>query len=266
MRVRYFKSELSPKTIEILRSTMKQKVIVEIAANSYQSALLAQRGGADRVELCEFLEGGGVTPSYGTIALTRDKLQIPVHVLIRPRTGDFCYNVDECEIMLRDIDNCRRLGCDGVVIGALDFLGKIDRFTAKQLITAAGDMRVIFHRAFDCCTTPNEAFDTMKDLGVHGVLTSGRASSVAEGLETIAHYVSQAPTAFEVIAGAGVNANNVTQLVADTGVHAIHASAKELHISAASMHSIAGLSGDYWQSSESLVRELVDAVNMVNVP
>jgi copper homeostasis protein len=245
---------------------MSQKVIVEIAANSYQSAVLAQRGGADRVELCEFLEGGGVTPSYGTIGLTRDKLQIPIHVLIRPRTGDFCYNLDECEIMLRDIENCRRLGCDGVVIGALDFLGKIDRFTAKQLITAAGDMRVIFHRAFDCCTTPNEAFDTLKSLGVHGVLTSGRATSAVQGKELISHYVNQAPIAFEVIAGAGVNANNVAQLITDSAVHAVHASAKELHTSAASMHSIAGLNGDYWQSSLDLVRELVNAVNAVKMP
>ena len=239
---------------------MQNKVIVEIAANSLASALAAQRGGADRVELCEYLEGGGVTPSFGSIAMARAKLNIPVHVLIRPRVGDFTYTEQEVEIMLRDIGACQQLGCDGVVIGALTAHGEIDVSLCQELIKAAVGMRVVFHRAFDCASDFETAFQSLRDLGVNGLLTSGQAASAAEGSQQIAQCLAQT-SALEIIAGAGINANNATALIAATGVAAVHASAKELIESTTPLRPIKGLSGQHWQTNETLVRALVEAVN-----
>ncbi len=113
------------------------KPVLEIAANSVASALAAQEGGADRIELVSALELGGLTPSYATIAFARDRLRIPIYVLIRTRAGDFLYNDLECETMLRDIEACRTLGCDGVVIGVLDADGNVDIARCRALIAAA---------------------------------------------------------------------------------------------------------------------------------
>ena len=123
--------------------------LLEISANSLASALAAQAGGADRVELCENLGEGGTTPSYGAIAVARERLRIPLYVLIRPRAGDFLYSEDERAAMRADVEACVRLGCDGVVIGALDADGEIDAQVCGELIAAAGPLGVTFHRAFD---------------------------------------------------------------------------------------------------------------------
>lgn len=240
---------------------MSKKILLEIAANSLPSAMAAQRGGADRIELCDFLEGGGVTPSFATIALSREHLQIPLHVLIRPRVGDFLYTREEIDIMLRDITQCLRLGCDGVVIGALTADGDIDVALCQELMQAAGDMRVIFHRAFDCAVHFDTAWQALQTLGVHGLLSSGRAATAMDGSEVLAHCVQLAQaSAMQIIAGAGVNADKVQNLLAATQVSAVHASAKSPIKSSARMKSIVGLQADYWQTSEALVRKLVDAI------
>lgn len=236
-----------------------RRTIIEIAANSVGSAMAAEAGGADRVELCEFLEGGGVTPSFGTIAYTRDKLNIPLHVLIRPRVGDFCYGEEELEIMLRDISMCRQLACDGVVIGALDRDANIDRDLCIRLIDAAGDMRVVFHRAFDCVLDIDRNWPALTGLGVHGLLTSGASDDANTGAAQIANYV-QRNAGLEIIAGAGVNANQVQHLIHTSGAHAVHASARQLQQSAAAMRVIAGLDGHFWQTDQEFVEQLVQAV------
>lgn len=238
---------------------LPRRTIVEIAANSLKSAIAAEQGGADRVELCEFLEGGGVTPSFGTIAYTRDKLNIPLHVLIRPRVGDFCYGEEELEIMLRDVSMCRQLACDGVVIGALDRDGNIDRELCLRLIEAAGDMRVVFHRAFDCVIDLERNWSILNELGIQNILSSGAANSAVEGIPNLAAWV-QAHPQINFMAGAGVNAKNVAALIDQTGVAAVHASCRHSVQSTVNARHIAGLDKHYWETERKLVQGLVAAV------
>lgn len=152
---------------------MAERVKLEIAANALESALAAQAGGADRVELCENLGEGGCTPSYGTLTLARERLSIPLYVLIRPRGGDFVYSPAEWEAMRRDVALCVRLGCDGVVIGALTAGGEIDSEGCASLVAAAGPLGVTFHRAFDSVRDPRRALEQIIALGCERVLTSG---------------------------------------------------------------------------------------------
>jgi len=179
-------------------------VILEIAANSVASALAAQQGGAGRVELCTALELGGLTPSYAQIAMAREKLTIPLYVLIRPRAGDFLYNDLEFETMLRDIEACAKAGCDGVVLGVLDADGRVDRPRCRSLISAAGNMGVTFHRAFDLARDPLTALEDVIALGCERVLTSGAQASAIEGAELIRQLVELAAGRIVVMPGAGV--------------------------------------------------------------
>ena len=201
---------------------MSHLITVEIAANSFHSALDAQQGGAHRVELCEFLEGGGVTPSYGSLALTREHLRIPLFVLIRPRVGDFVYDEYERDIMLRDIDMCRRLACDGVVVGALTQDGEIDLALCSALIAAAGTMAVTFHRAFDVVADPGQALETLTALRVDRILTSGQARTAMEGLIRLTQLAQKAAGRISIMPASGINAQNVRQILAATDVNEIH--------------------------------------------
>lgn len=200
--------------------------LLEIAANSLASALAAQAGGADRVELCTGLELGGLTPSAAQIAQVRERLSIPVYVLIRPRTGDFLYSDDELATMQRDIETCLSLGCDGVVFGALDAAGRIDMARCRPLLSAAGGMGVTFHRAFDMVRNAAEALEDVVALGAERVLTSGGAASATGGVATIRELVEQAAGRIVVMPGAGIHAGNVADLVQATGATEFHASAK----------------------------------------
>jgi hypothetical protein len=147
--------------------------LLEIAANSVESALAAQAGGADRVELCANLGEGGTTPSFGSIAFARDRLRIPLHVLVRARAGDFTCSPAELEAMRRDVEACVRLGCDGVVIGLLDIAGHVDLAGCRVLIEAAGGLDVTFHRAFDVVADRTTAMERIIGLGCSRILSSG---------------------------------------------------------------------------------------------
>jgi copper homeostasis protein len=201
-------------------------MILEIAANSVASALAAQEGGAGRVELCTALELGGLTPSRAQIALAREHLHIPLYVLIRPRAGDFLYSELECETMRRDIEVCVALGCDGVVIGALDADGGVDVARCRTLIAAAGSLGVTFHRAFDLSREPTQALEDIVTLGCERILTSGTQASAPDGAALIRELVVQAAGRLVVMPGAGVTAQNIAALAAATGAHEFHASAK----------------------------------------
>ncbi|HVT33102.1 MAG TPA: copper homeostasis protein CutC [Rhodanobacteraceae bacterium] len=203
-----------------------KKPLLEIAANSVASALAAQEGGADRVELCASLGEGGLTPSYATIALARERLAIPVHVLIRPRAGDFLYDEIELETMCRDIETCLRLGCDGVVIGALDADGNVAIETCKTLLAAAGTLDVTFHRAFDLARDARAALEDLVALGCDRVLTSGQRASATEGASLIHALIERASGRIIVMPGAGIDASNVAALRRATGATEFHASAK----------------------------------------
>jgi copper homeostasis protein len=201
-------------------------MMLEIAANSVASALAAQDGGAGRVELCGALELGGLTPSHAQIALARERLRIPLYVLIRPRAGDFLYSDLEAETMQRDIEACVALGCDGVVLGMLDADGQVDMPRCRSLITAAGTLGTTFHRAFDLSRDPSRALEDIIALGCERVLTSGAQPSAVEGATLIRNLVTQANGRLVVMPGAGIAAHNIAALAAATGAREFHASAK----------------------------------------
>ena len=236
------------------------QLLLEIAADGLGSALAAQAGGADRIELCADLAAGGVTPSVGVIAAARAALALPLHVLIRPRAGDFCYSQAEVRVMQYDIEECARLGCHGVVIGALDATGNVDLALCRDLIAAAGSMSITFHRAFDVVSDPWAALEALVGLGCKRVLTSGAHSSAPEGAAAIANVVRQAAGRIGVIAGAGIRSQDVRSLVAATGVREIHASASARRRSPTSRRNAAlqGLDADWRQTDSAVVRRLAD--------
>ena len=180
----------------------------EICTNSVESCLAAQEGGADRVELCAGIPEGGTTPSYGEIAIAREVLtHTRLHVIIRPRGGDFLYSDIEIRTMLKDIEMARKLGADGVVFGCLTAEGEVDLPVMQKLMEAAQGLSVTFHRAFDVCRNPQRALEQIIKLGCNRILTSG-----------------QQPTA-EL--GCGVNENNIARIAAETGINEFHFSARE---------------------------------------
>lgn len=237
-------------------------MILEIAANSVASALAAQEGGAGRIELCTALELGGLTPSHAQIALVRERVGIPLYVLIRPRAGDFLYSDIECELMLRDIETCVALGCDGVVLGVLDAEGNVDIARCRTLVAAAGKLGVTFHRAFDLSRDPAQALEDIVALGCERILTSGTQASAPDGVTLIRALVVQAAGRLAVMPGAGVTAQNIVALAAATGAHEFHASAKRQLPSG--MHHrrprLGDMEGGELRSDTGQVRAIVEAM------
>ncbi|GAA4506228.1 copper homeostasis protein CutC [Hymenobacter ginsengisoli] len=228
---------------------------LEICAGSLASALAAQAGGAHRIELCQNLEQGGITPSYGLIQQVLRRLTIPVMVLIRPRPGNFCYSPDEQAIMLADIAQCRALGCAGVVVGALDEAGRIDLPSCRALIEAAGPLQVTFHRAFDACPDQAQALTDIIGLGCHRVLTSGGQASALAGQAQLAALVRQAAGRISIMPGAGITPATLPALLAATGAHEFHGSARRLVASPAAAKATA-FDVPRWETDAAIVAEL----------
>lgn len=197
-------------------------VLVEACVDTVASALAAQAGGAGRIELCANLVEGGTTPSAGTIALARERLGIPLFVIVRPRGGDYLHDADEVEVMRRDVEAVRRLGADGVVIGALTPDGRVDAAVTRVLVEAARPMRVTFHRAFDAARDAAEALETLATLGVDRVLTSGGAASALEGVAALRALVQQAGERLVVLAGGRLTPESVGAVVSASGVREVH--------------------------------------------
>src|SRR2546425_4916267 len=197
---------------------MPAPVLVEACVDSVESALAAARGGAHRIELCANLVEGGTTPSAGTLAVCRARLEIPIFVLIRPRGGDFLYSAAELAVMLEDVKQAKETGAQGIVTGVLRADGEIDQDRTGELIAAARPLRVTFHRAFDVCRDAGRALETLIALGVERVLTSGQAATAPEGAEAIAGLVRRAAGRIAVLPGGGVTEGNVAALVRATGV------------------------------------------------
>jgi copper homeostasis protein len=181
--------------------------IIEVCVDSVESAIAAEQGGADRVELCDNLFEGGTTPSAGAIEAARRHLKIKLHVIIRPRGGDFCYSDIEFDIMKRDIAVAKELAADGVVIGVLQPDGEIDLERTRELVTLARPLSVTFHRAFDMARDPYRALEDLISLGVDRILTSGQEPSVIEGLDLIAALVRQAAGRILIMPGGGAERN-----------------------------------------------------------
>jgi copper homeostasis protein len=196
-------------------------LVIEVCVDSVESALAAQQGGADRVELCDNLLEGGTTPSAGAIAVARERLSIGLHVIIRPRGGDFCYSDVEFEVMKRDIALAGQLGANGVVIGLLDRDGAVDLARSRALIELARPLSVTFHRAFDMARDPYQALEDLIGLGVDRLLTSGQEPSVLEGLDLIADLVRRAGDRIIIMPGGGAE-RNIKKVVARSGVREVH--------------------------------------------
>lgn len=240
---------------------------LEVCANSYQSALAAQNGGAKRVEFCDNLAEGGTTPSYAQIALAKKNLAIEVWPIIRPRGGDFLYSEMEFEIMKEDIKICKSLNCEGVVTGILKADGTIDKERCSELINLAKPMEVAFHRAFDMSNDMDQALEDLISLQIKRVLTSGGASSAMLGAEKLAKLVKKAAGRITIMPGAGINERNIQELIEQTGATEFHASAKEFVSSKMEFRNTETKMGSvedeyrYELTSETKVSALVDGIN-----
>lgn len=197
---------------------------IEICANGYQSVINAQENGAHCAELCESLEVGGVTPSYGTLRKVATDMTIPVRVLIRPRSGNYIYNDAELEIMCSDIELIKNLGYEGVVIGALNKDGDLDLPKIKAMMKAGEGMKFTFHRAIDACNKPLEALNTFVELGFDKVLTSGCKAKAVDGIEMIRQMQEKFGDKIKIMAGGGINLNNVMTIINETKISNCHAS------------------------------------------
>lgn len=206
---------------------LRRKTIIEICIDSLQSALAAEKGGANRIELCDNLIAGGTTPSLGMIELARKHLTIDINVMIRPRSGDFCYSSLELEVMKRDIEIAKKSGANGIVVGALRPNGEIDINIMKELIELARPLDVTFHRAFDMTKDPFESLDILIDLGLKRILTSGGENKAIDGINLIKKLVDKADDKIIIMPGAGINEGNVREIIAYTGVKEVHLSAKQ---------------------------------------
>ena len=197
--------------------------LVEAAVETLDSALAAERAGADRIELCENLSDGGTTPGAGLIAEVTERTRLPVFVLIRPRAGDFVYSDDEFDQMIRDTELARGLGIAGIVTGALTPDGRVDVERIRTLVEAAAGLPVTFHRAIDSAVDLPAALEEAIEAGASRVLTSGGAATAREGVDLIATLVGQARERITVIAGGGIREPNVRDVIARTGVREVHA-------------------------------------------
>ena len=202
-------------------------VLIEAAVDTFHDAERAQGEGAKRIELCGPLHNGGTTPSAGLIARCCEKLLVSVHVLIRPRVGDFHYSDDEIAVMQKDVALARELGADGVVLGALTHEGEVDVSRLADVIAVASPMRVGFHRAFDQFADADEALEILVSMQVDHVLTSGGAKRAIDSVEKLARLQERAGDRVSIIAGGGVRADHVQELVERTKVHEVHARGTE---------------------------------------
>ena len=197
--------------------------LLEICCYSMECAVTAQQNGADRVELCAAPKEGGLTPSYGVLKSVREAVTIPVHPIIRPRGGDFCYSAGEFDAMLEDVVRVRELGFPGLVIGLLDEDANVDMPRMRQIMAEAKGMAVTFHRAFDMCKNPIQAFENLAELGVARILTSGQQSTAEKGLQLIMELKGYSGVPI-IMAGAGVRASNLKTFL-NAGVEELHSSA-----------------------------------------
>ncbi len=201
-------------------------ILLEVATGSPAGCRAAERGGAHRIELCGSIGEGGTTPSAGTIERAIAATSLPVLVLLRPRAGDFLYDEEEFAILRRDLDLAGRAGAAGVVFGLLESNGAVDAERTRELVQLARPMQVTFHRAFDLSQDLFESIETLAQIGVDRVLTSGGAPTAAEGATTIAELVRRARGRLAILAGGGVRPENAVDLVERAGVRELHFSAR----------------------------------------
>lgn len=199
-------------------------MVLEICVDSVESAVAAERGGAQRVELCADLAEGGITPSLGLIAQVRRRMAIDLFVMIRPRGGDFCNTEDEFEVMQTDIRQARAAGADGIIVGLLDEQARVDVRRTRELVTLAQPLPVTFHRAIDLTPDPVAALEDVITTGAARVLTSGGAAKVTKAIPAVARMVQAARGRITVMPGGGISAETVQAVAEGSGADEFHAS------------------------------------------
>lgn len=203
-------------------------MIFEVCAFNIQSAIIAQRAGAARVELCDNPVEGGTTPSYGTIKETRERISILLYPIIRPRAGNYYYDKEEYSIIKRDILMCRELGCDGISVGAQTIDSEIDTGMLKRIVEWAGPLGVTCNRAFDCAPDPFRALEDIISCGCERILTSGQKSAAPDAGELLGKLVKQAGNRIIIMPGAGINSSNIRKLIQESGAREYHGSARKI--------------------------------------
>ena len=199
---------------------------LEVIGFNIESCIIAQAAGAHRIELCDNLGDGGTTPSYGFIKAAREILSIELYPIIRPRGGDFLYTEAEFGIMQTDVQICKDVGCDGIVIGMLCTDGTVDKKRCKQLVDLAYPMGVTFHRAFDRTNDSFSALEDIIEIGCERILTSGLKPTAIEGADLINQLIQQADDRIIFMPGSGVRSDNIADLIEKTGAVEFHTSAR----------------------------------------
>ena len=207
---------------------MGQDFKLEVIGFNIESCIIAQTAGADRIELCDGPAEGGTTPSYGFIKAAREKLQIELYPIIRPRGGDFLYSTHEFEIMKNDIKLCKKFNCDGVVIGILNTDGTVDKDRCKQLVDLAYPLGVTFHRAFDRTAEPFKAMEDIIDIGFERILTSGQKSNAHDATDLISQLIEKAEDRIIIMPGSGIRSDNIIDIATKTKAVEFHTSARKL--------------------------------------
>jgi copper homeostasis protein len=232
---------------------MNRKFLLEISVESLEAALAAERGGADRIELCDHLSLGGVTPSAEIVCAVHAQVRLPIFVMIRPRAGDFVYSTAEFADMKRSIASAKESGVEGVVLGILTKDHRVDAERTRELVELAKPLRVTFHRAFDEASDLRQALGEVIKTGAHRILTSGGARSAPEGAAVLAELVAAAGDRVVIVPGAGINAANVLQVARQTRAREFHSG-----LSTALPYG----SGDY-KTFEEEVRKLAETIARV---
>lgn len=241
--------------------------ILETCIDSVESALNAERGGANRLEMCANLVIGGTTPSPCLFKEVRRRCKIRIHVLLRPRFGDFCYTDNEFHILKEEVKIFREMGADGVVVGVLRPDGTLNMEQMRQLVEEAGNMSVTLHRAFDVCRDPFEALEQAKSLGIRTILTSGQADSCLAGKELLAELVKRAAGEIDIMAGSGVDADVIRKLYPQVKTRAYHMSGK-VTLDSAMAYRKEGVSMglpslsefEIWQTAEEKIRAAAEVL------
>lgn len=237
---------------------------IEICANSYESAMNAEKAGAHRIELCSELAVGGVTPSYGLIKKVMQDIAIPVHVLIRPRSGDFTYSNFEFDIMKENIEFCKDLGCAGIVSGVLHTNNTIDIDRTQELVKIGNPMSFTFHRAFDWLNHPNKEIIKLSEIGVHRVLTSGQEAAAEYGITLLKELKERSDV--KILPGGGINSENI-QLFQKAGFEEIHLSAtkqrKTIESPKISMNSLKHFEETQLSTSDlTIIQHIISKINV----
>lgn len=241
--------------------------VLEVCADSVASVVEAQKGGASRIELCSNLIIGGTTPGKAFFRQVRHHSDLPVRILLRPRFGDFCYDEYEFQTMLEDVQMFRELGADGIVMGVLNPDGSLNLEQMAALKKAAGPLDTTLHRAFDVCLNPYEALEQVIDLGFNTILTSGQESSAWKGRTLLSKLHTQSNGRIEILAGAGIQAETIKQLIPETHITSYHMSGKMVKDSRMTFRregvpmGIAGFSEfDIWQTSKEEIRKAAEVL------